>query len=144
MRIGKKGNVKLQRGDIRVGNFVIHTEKEHYKIQDIAGVFAYRVAMFTNAGMMMSVAVDNMRKGDKESEGFLANYCAVMFNVLCCVPDAEYFKDLNDAAIACVSRHKDMYGYGEEISEERDAEILNEEKELSETEEEARKEVFGE
>ena len=59
-----------------------------------------------------------------------------MFNVLSCVPDAEFFDALNKASVDCVNRHKDLYGIKENIGKEEDDAILSEQKELNEAMEE--------
>ena len=133
----KKGNVKLQRGDVRVGNFIFHSERDHYKLTDINGVFSLRVSGYTTIGVMMRAALDD----PKGNETFLHNYAAVMYNALSSVPDMEFLATVNDAAVASVDRHKGMYGIEDGISENADAQILQEEKELEETMEDARKEL---
>lgn len=139
MRTTRKGKVKLQRGDVQVGSFIFHAEKDHYKLTDINGVFSVRVSGYTTIGVMMRAALD----APKENETFLHNYAAVMYNALSAVPDMEFLAAVNDAAVEAVERHKDMYGIQEEIGEERDAEILQEEKELEEATHEARMEILG-
>ena len=133
----KKGNVKLQRGDVRVGNFIFHSERDHYKLTDINGVFSLRVSGYTTIGVMMRAALDD----PKGNETFLHNYAAVMYNALSSVPDMEFLAAVNDAAVSSVERHKGMYGIEDEIGDEADAQILQEEKELEETMEDARKEL---
>ncbi|MBO7323399.1 MAG: hypothetical protein J6U51_07445 [Bacteroidales bacterium] len=139
MRTTRKGKVKLQRGDVQVGSFIFHAEKDHYKLTDINGVFSVRVSGYTTIGVMMRAALD----APKENETFLHNYAAVMYNALSAVPDMEFLAAVNDAAVSAVERHKDMYGVVDEIGEERDAEILQEEKELEEATHEARMEILG-
>lgn len=133
----KKNRIKLQRGDVQVGNFVFHAEKEHYKVQDINGVFSLRLYGQMPAAMMMRTALSD----PKENGGFLHGYAAVMYNVLSCVPDEEYLKAVNEAAVACVNRHKEFYGIKDDVTAEEDAVIVKEEKELEEAVEEARKEL---
>ena len=132
-----KGKMRLQRGDVQVGNFVFHAEKEHYKVQDINGVFSLRLYGGMPAAMMMRTALHE----PKENEVFLHGYAAVMYNVLSCVPDEEYLKAVNEAAIACVNRHKEFCGIKDDVTAEEDAAIVKEEKELEEAVEEARKEL---
>jgi len=134
MKVTKKGKVKLETGDRRVGNFVYHREKAHYKLQDIGGLFSLRVSNALLAGVMISEVMDD------GGENFLGNYAATMYNVLCCVPDAELMAELNKSVVACVNRHKDLYGVKDDITAEEDAKILKEELELHEAEVEARKE----
>lgn len=133
----KKNRIKLQRGDVQVGNFVFHAEKEHYKVQDINGVFSLRLYGSMPAAMMMRTALSDTQG----NENFLHGYAAVMYNVLSCVPDEEYLKAINEAAVACVNRHKEFYGIKDDVTAEEDAAIVKEEKELDEAVEEARKEL---
>lgn len=133
----KKGKVKLQRGDVQVGNFVFHAEKEHYKVQDINGVFSLRLYGGMPAAMMMRTGLSD----PQGNESFLHGYAAVMYNVLSCVPDEEYLRAVNEAAIACVNRHKEFYGIKDDVTAEEDAAIVKEERELDEAVEEARKEL---
>jgi hypothetical protein len=134
MKVTKKGKVKLETGDRRVGNFVYHREKAHYKLQDIGGLMSLRVSNTLMAGVMMSEIMDD------GGENFLGNYAATMWNLICCVPDIELMADVHKAVTACLNRHKDLYGLKEDLSAEEDAKILREEMELHEAEVEARKE----
>ena len=130
----KKGKVKLEKGDRRVGNFVYSREKAHVKLQDIGGLFSFRVGEQLLAGQMLMSVIDD------GGEAFLGNYAAVMYNTICCVPDVEFLTALQGAVRDCLNRHKDLYGIKEDITEEEDAKILREEVELAEAEAEARKE----
>jgi len=130
----KKGKLKLERGDRRVGNFVYSREREHCKLQDIGGLFSFRVSDALMAGQMIHSVMDD------GGEVFLGNYAAVMYNVICCVPDVEFLTDLQGAVRDCLNRHKDLYGLKDDLTDEEDAKILQEERELAEAEEEVRKE----
>ena len=130
----KRGKVKLEKGDRRVGNFVYHRESGHYKLQDIGGVMSIRVSNVLLAGRMISEVFDD------GGENFLANYATTMYNVIGCVPDVEYLTALHKCAVDCINRHKDLYGVKDDISAEEDAVILREERELAEAEAEVRKE----
>jgi len=140
MKITKKGRVKLERGDIQVGNFIIHTEKNHFKVQDINEVFSLRVAGMIPVGQMIKACVANIEGGDNNCEKFIHDYASVMYNVLCAAPDVDFLKDVNEAAVGCVNRHKEMYGIKEDITFEEDNEIVKEEQALAEAMEEVKKE----
>ena len=122
-----------------MGSFIFHAEKDHYKLTDINGVFSVRVSGYATIGVMMRAALDS----PKEHETFLHNYAAVMYNALSAVPDMEFLAAVNDAAVSAVDRHKDMYGIQDEIGDERDAEILQQERDLEEATHEARMEILG-
>lgn len=142
MRFTKKGFPKFGKGDVRVGkHFVIHDERGHYKIEPVSGWFSLRVPKRAHAGMMITAALVSREKGEDEGARFLESYCAVVMNFLSAVPDVEFLTAVNDAAIADVDRHKDLYGVRDEVDPADDAKVLQEEKELAEAEEAARKEV---
>ena len=142
MKTGK-GKLKLSSDDVRVGNFVIHTEKEHYKIRDINSVFSFRCANFTPIGQLFKAAILNMKSGDKNSENFIHDYCAVMYNVLSVAPDYEFLSDAQKCALDCLNRHKDLYGIKDDISKEEDDKILKETADLLDAENAARLETLG-
>lgn len=143
MKITKKGKVRLDRDDVRVGNFVLHTERDHYKIEDISRVFSVRACSTTTIGMLFRAVVENIKAGDEGSRAFLHDYCAVMFNILSVAPDHDFLAELQKSAVACLERHKDMYGIRDDLGKEEDERILKEEVELAEAEREARLETLG-
>lgn len=119
--------MKLGKGDKRVGNFIYHLESDHIKISDINGVITHRHSLFTSNGM----GLETIFKDDNVQA--MENYAVVMFNVIGCFPDGEFLAAINKAAVECIQRHPEIYGVDPEISEEKDAEILKEEKELKES-----------
>jgi hypothetical protein len=129
------GKVKLDANDYRVGNFVFHDEEGHVKMMDIGGALSVRVSKAFAKGRMLDMAVK------ERSEGFLTNVAATTYNFLCTIPDMEFFKAVNDACIACVNRHKDIYGLKDDVTAEEDAEILKEERELHDASDEVAKKV---
>lgn len=133
----KKNKVKLQRGDVRVGNFVYHAERDHYKLTDINGLFSVRIAGHTPMGMMMRAACDDPQGNDT----FLHNYAAVIYNALSSIPDGEWMTEVNRASLDAVSRHREMYGIREDVSSEEDEAILRGVRETEEAIEGARKEL---
>ena len=134
MKVTKKGQVKLEKGDRRVGNFVYHREKAHYKLQDIGELISVRLSYGLMAGRMIAEVMDD------GGENFLHNYAASLYNVLGCVPDVEFLGALNKCVRECINRHKELYGIKDDLTDEEDAVILKEEQELHEAEEEVRKE----
>lgn len=136
MKVKRNGEVKLGKGDFRVGNFVVHLERSHVKIEDVGGFMSVRLAAHSHAGMMVRAAIASRVRGEDDGEKFLQNLCAVTFNYVGCIPDLEFLSAVNDACLACVERHKDLYAQTD--SEET---ILQEEREREEAEDAARKEV---
>lgn len=130
----KRGKVKLEKGDRRVGNFVYHREPAHYKLQDIGGLVSVRISNALLAGRMIAEVMDD------GGENFLHNYAASVYNVMGCVPDVEFLGELNKCVRECINRHKELYGIKDDLTEAEDAIILKEERELAEAEAEVRKE----
>ena len=108
MKIGRFGKIKLESGEIRVGNFFIRDEgdNEHIKATDLNTCFTFRVRRAMPVGMWLSHL---MRLGDA-GLGSIKTYLAVMWSVMSAIPDDEYMKALMDASKSCMSRHPEWYG----------------------------------
>lgn len=130
--IGRKR--KIGRNDTRIGNFVFHLENGAVKVSDLNGIVSHRISTLIPKGKFLEMALK------EKKEEWLHGYCAVMFNALSCVPDAEFFDALNKAAVDCVNRHKDLYGIKDNIGKDEDDAILSEQKELNEAMEELKDE----
>lgn len=128
------GKLKLEERDRRVGNFVVTSETNHYKIQDINTVQSHRFAKTSLIGQAMTV----MMRG--ENEKFLASWINIMMLVYSVVPDVEFLTEIMDAANRCIERHREGF-YGPEVSDEEDKKILEEQKKLHEDYENAKKDA---
>ena len=122
------GKIKLDKRDTRVGNFVYTLEENHIKVQDISLTVTHRI----HRGIAKAQLLEMMLEDPKKYETDLHNYATLIYNFLCTVPDATLYDDLNKAVLACINRHKDVYGIKEDITPAEDAKILQEEKELHE------------
>ena len=118
---------KKRKNDVQVGNYVYHIENGYVKVKDVAGNTSHRISTLTLKGRFVLDAIRRYRD-DKSTAKWLENYSAIMLNVLLCVPDNDFFADLNTACLACISRHKNLYSIKEDISKEEDDAILEEEK----------------
>ena len=136
-----KNRVKLGPNDVRVGNFIYHDEKDHIKIVDINDTVSHRISKFIAKGQVIVAAMVSAEDAQKR---FLENYAVVTFNLLSCVPDQQLFMEVNASSVNCINRHPEIYGIKEKIGEKEDAEILNEERELNEALEEAKKDLRNE
>lgn len=112
------GKVKLEKGDVRVGNFVYHPEPNHIKMTDINGFVSFRVSTFSAQGAFLQLLLK-----EKDNK-VLNNYAAVMFNVLGVIPDNDYLLAINTAAEECLKRHKSLYGIKDEVTEETETEDM--------------------
>lgn len=122
------GKIKLDKRDTRVGNFVYTLEENHIKVQDISLTVTHRI----HRGIAKAQLLEMMLEDPKKYETDLHNYATLIYNFLCTVPDATLYDDLNKAVLACINRHKDVYGIKEDITPAEDAKILQEEKEMHE------------
>lgn len=122
------GRIKLEKRDTRVGNFVYTDEGEHIKIQDINLTITHRINKRIAKGQLLEM----MLTEKEEHKNDLHNYATLMYNLLCTVPDAQFYEDINTAVLACVNRHKDIYGIKADIGKEEDDAIVKEEKDLHE------------
>lgn len=130
MRVSKDGKLKLSKDERRYGNFIYKNEEEYIKICDINSQVTHRVAKHLNIGRMLEIALK------EKNEGWLNNYAAMVWLFSNIVTDEQFFLDIDKACVDCVNRHKEFYGIEEEISQEKDKEILDETKEVHEAIEE--------
>lgn len=144
MKIFKDGKFKLDHNEKRVGNnMVIRDDGTHMKVMDIGQVFTHRANKRTPVGMFMEDCFAKLGTDESTGKG-LANWLAVIFTVFSVVPDIEFLEKVMDASQECMKRHPEAYGYpAEEFTDEEDAKIIQEERELAEFEEEVKRAKDG-
>ena len=86
----KDGKIKLEKNDIRVGNFVLSIEKQHIKVQDLNQCFVLRF----HKRMPVGIWLDSLIKRGDDGNDSLRTYIAVMWSVLSVVPDNDYLQVL--------------------------------------------------
>lgn len=123
----KNGKVKMERGEVRVGNFFIKEEAEHFKMQDISSMFTLRVKKQTFPGAWIANML-NRGEGGRES---LHVYVATLLAVLSPAPDDVYVAALAEASNDCLRRHRELYGM-KDVSDEEQEKVLEEEQEKAE------------
>lgn len=134
MKVGKDGKLKLAKNETQIGSFVFKSEEQHVKITDINSNLSHRVSTALNIGRMIESALKD------KMENWLHNYAAMVWNFSNIVTDEQFFLDIDRACVNCVNRHKEFYGIEEDITLERDQEILEESKEVYEAIEDFKKE----
>ena len=134
MKVGKDGKLKLSKDERQIGNFIWKNEPEHIKICDINSQVTHRVSKSLNIGRMLEMALK------EKKEQYLANYAAMTWLFSNIVTDEQFFLDIDKACVDCVNRHKEFYGIKEDITPERDKEILQEVQETYEAIEELKNE----
>ena len=113
----KNGKIKLEKNDIRIGNFVLSVEEQHIKVQDLNKFFTLRF----NKRMPVGIWLDNMAnmaRADENAVDSLKTYIAVIWSVLTVVPDSEYVQALVDDAQEGLKRHPEWYGKKKEDGQE--------------------------
>lgn len=140
MHILKSGQIKLDKRDTRVGNFVYTLEPEHIKVQDISLTITHRI----HRGIAKAQLIEMMLEDPKKYQNELHNYATIMYNLLCTAPDATFYEDISKAVMDCVNRHKDVFGIKDDITPEENAQILQEERELHEAVEDIKEKVGDE
>lgn len=123
MKVSKDGTIKLAKNERQFGNFILKNEEFYMKVTDIQSQMSHRVSKLLNIGRFLE-----MGHKEKSNENIHV-YMALLWMFSNVIPDVEFAKDINNACIACINRHKDFYGIKEDISTEEDAEILREAKE---------------
>ena len=109
MKISKDGKIKLEKGEIRVGNFFAKRESGHIRLTDIHGVFSVRFSTRIPAGAWL----DALMKLGKERGDSLKAYVATLWSALSVVPDQAFLDSLFRAVKDCLERHRDWYGAAE-------------------------------
>lgn len=139
MKLSRSGP-KLEKGEIRIGNFFIKEESEHIKVTDLNAVFSFRVRKGIPVGMFIKQSVDAIRKGDEGYEKGTGNYLAVLWALMSTIPDMEFLETAYNACEDCMKRHPEAYGLKKgEPTEEEQQEAEKEVKEMMEFEEELKK-----
>ena len=134
MRATKDGKLKLAKNERQIGNFVIKNEEEYMKICDINSQITHRVSKGVHVGRMLETA------WKERSNDYLHTYASIVYLFSNVITDEQFFLDINKVCIDCINRHKDFYGIEEDITAEKDKEILEEAREVYEAVEELKKE----
>lgn len=135
MKVGKDGTIKLAKNERQFGNFILKNEEFYVKVMDINSQISHRVSKLLNIGKFLEMAYKE--KGNENIHAYIA--LVWMFSNV--IPDVDFARDVNAACVACINRHKDLYGLKEDISTEEDAEILQEAKEVYEAIEDLKEEA---
>jgi hypothetical protein len=127
MKTNKKGQIRLQKGDYRVGNFIFHHENDYIKVMAISSIVSWRVSLNLAIGTLVSQAIK------EKHDNWLSAYAAGTFQQLCIVPDQEFFVKHAELVNAQVDAHPEYYGKERPTDDkEMDDKILREEEELQE------------
>lgn len=139
MKTTKGGNVKLEKGEVRVGNFFVRDEgdTEYVKVTDLNSCFTMRIAKRMPLGIWLENMLD-MARTDGRALDTLKTWCSAMWAVLSVAPDQEYVVSIVDAADANLKRHPDWYGYNPTDDDAANDDAAQEVKEMKQFEEEVK------
>ncbi len=137
MKVTKKGNIRLEKGEIRVGNFFFRDEgeNEHIRVVDLNSCFTLRVYK----RMPLGIWLDNMlgmARTDGKAVDTLKTWVAVMWSLLSVAPDDGFVEDAVRMSQAALERHPDWYGVKAEATDEDDAAAVSEVEGMNEFESE--------
>jgi len=137
----KTKSIKLEQGEVRVGNFFLKRELStaHIKIQDLNSVFSFRVFVRMPIGIWLDNILTAYEKNEtpesrESAEKTLRTYIAVLWSLFSVVPDDEFVNTLVEQTQAALERHPDWYGYKKTDDEAENAEAAEEVKEMAELE----------
>ena len=122
MKVNRKGLVKVEKGEIRIGNFFIKDEgsTEHYKVQDLNSVFVVRVWKRIPLGIWLTNILSMKEKGHETLKAWIS----VVWSMLSVVPDQEFIEGIMKETKACLDRHPDWYGAKKDATEEEHAKAV--------------------
>lgn len=126
MKATKDGKLKLAKNERQIGNFVFKNEDGYIKIGDINSQVTHRVSKGVQMGLMLENALKD------KAYDFLHSYAALVYLFSNVVTDEQFFTDANKVCVDCINRHKEFYGIEEDITAEKDREILEEAREVYE------------
>lgn len=141
-----KAIAKIEKRDLRIGNYVVTDEGNFIKVTDISGSVSHRfAAMNLVKGVMFKQLFKEAKEGDEGALKLLESYCVVMHNVLSCFPfsksEFNYLEAINEATIRCYNDNKELYGIKDEPTDEENEKALESVKENEEVRE--KMEDFG-
>ena len=121
------GELRLAGNERRIGNFIIKNADDYIQMYDLGSVFCVKV----KKTMPIGVWLHNVWKQGEKGNDTIKTYIATMWSVLAVAPDNDFIQNLLDVTKDCLERHPDWYGM-DKVSDEEDAKIIQEEKELNE------------
>ena len=134
MRVNKDGKVRLEKGEIRVGNFFVRDEGDngHISVTDLNSCFKIRIIK----RMPLGIWLGNIMQMGEAGHGTIKTWVAVMWSLLSVVPDDGFVQEIIKSTEDALKRHPDWYGFDPDGD---DDEATEEMREMAGFEEEVRK-----
>lgn len=133
MKINKEGEIKLSKGEYKVGNFIFKDEENHFKIFTANApirlpMWSIRYRKDMAIARFIQYCIENLNNENYVKH--LHNWLAVMYNVTAIVPEGVFLTETNEAAIKSLKNNPALYGISpEQLSDDEDNYILKEERE---------------
>ena len=137
----KTKSVKLEAGEIRIGNFFVKDEgigdlDAHIRLTDLNSTISHRVWKRLPIGIWLT---HHLSKADDNSINTLKAFISVMWSFFSVVPDDAFIQDAIDATHDNFERHPEWYGgkpalRKKEDEDAADAEALKSVEEMKEFE----------
>lgn len=108
MKVTKQGKVRLEKGEVRVGNFFIRDEgdNKHIRIADINHYFTLRVWKRMPLGIWLSGMMAKVDDGVESLKAFVS----MMWSAFAVVPDNDFVNGILGASKEAFARHPEWYG----------------------------------
>ncbi len=140
MKVSKTGQVKCEKGEVRVGNFFVKVEANGMvKITEVSSMMVHRISGDLPIGTLLTSAVN------EKFLDFLHSYCSVMWLCSTVVPivrtgdDGEeynFWSEIYGVLSRAADQAKAVYGMKDAPTEEEEKETLEGLKDAVELEEE--------
>lgn len=142
MKINKKGEIKLDKCETRVGNYVVREEKNYIKVSDINDMVSWRYHnVFIGKGLFLKEMMNRLREGAENAEDAIKNIIFVDHYALTAVLDAESLLEVTEVITKGIKKHPEIYGLDPNASDEKNEEDLNSVKDLNAFQEEIEKKL---
>ena len=146
MKISKRGEPILEKGEVRVGNFFVKVEGSGMvKVMDLSGLVTHRVSGDLPVGVLLTDAVNGARGGEQNASDFLHLYASVVYLFSTVVPMVEkgeggfnFWTEAHAFLQRAADASKALYGVKDAPSEAEEVEEMEKVKDAVALEEEIR------
>lgn len=145
MKVNKKGEIKLDNNEVRVGNYVVREEKDYIKVMDINGMLSFRYHnVFIGKGLYYKELLAMVRRGEEGAEEVLKTVCFVDHYLLTAIYDKQGMEDIVSKVTEIIKRRPELYGMDANPTEEKNEQDLQATKDLLSLQEEFKEKLQNE
>ena len=115
---------KLRKDERLVGNHILKSEPDFYKISQLSRLFSFRVHKLSALGIFITNCLE---AGTETAGKWLEMLILEKMQNLGTVPDEDFLLKSMAESKACIERHPEWYGMtGQSLPEEEEAQITEE------------------